>query len=1212
MRLDVALKKEEMEMNNLIPIKPEGVTWNDEQWEAIYRSGHDLLISAGAGSGKTAVLVERMIQKIMRENLNVDELLVMTFTEAAAAEMKQRMRSRIEDELENFPENEHLSAQLNKISQANISTFHAFCNKLIKRYYYLLELDPVFKIADDIEVGIIQDEVIEVLFDELSEQDDETLLLLSEQFNNDRNDENLKVMLLKIYELARSNPEMIDWLQELEYLYEWDEQDLNSWRYYDEILKVITPSLEEATVDLEKACEFARLAQMTEKEHKYATDVYQKDLDFVNRLKAATSLSYQELREVFTHTTLTRFPAAPKKDFDEEMNEACKKSRESFKKQIEKIKSKYFIFSNETHLTHFEKSKEVVRSLAKLVLLFHERFSEAKLKRQLLDFSDLEWYTLRLLITKNGPTDVAYDIYSQFKEIMIDEYQDTNSMQESIVLAIAKIKQPEIPIFMVGDVKQSIYRFRLAEPSIFQGKYYQFSQPNTRGHKIDLMKNYRSHQQVIDSTNYIFKQLMDEPVGEINYDEAAMLKLGVEGEVDDLFNQNEIHLIDKDQISEDEVDLSVIELEAHHIARTIKQWINSNQEIYDRKLGKNRVLTYQDIVILMRSLTSVTIFQDVFRQYHIPLFTEQNTDLFDSIEIINMVSCLKVIDNPYQDIPLVGLMRSPLFFFNERELSLIKVSTKASSFYDLVHYYQQYGEDDLLKEKVTHFVKVIERWRFESKSQSLASLITLIYEQTLYYEFVMGLPHGYLRKANLDVFVDKARHYENSTKKGLYGFVNYIDRMQALGKHFGKAKTVTANENVVRIMSIHKSKGLEFPVVFISQIQKKFNVQDEKGDYILHKKYGVATKYINPLLSLTQKTIAQNVVASLIHREMLAEEMRLLYVAMTRAKSKLIFTGVFEVEKKLSSLKEIIAKPHPLLPASYRLKAVNYADWILPAVLKHPNNQDIVTHYLDGTAAYLPDESSWKISIFTQQQELEQSIIQAEESIIEAPSLDFEKIFSTKYAYQPLVEISAKQSVSQRKEAEETPLFKGIPQPQTQMAYDRPSFMKENKVSGAEAGTALHQFMQHLPTMANHTLESLQEIKDRVIKREMMTEEMSQRIDLNQVLQFTQSPLYQKLLTALSVKKEVPFMTLVKVDEHEQSEILLQGVIDLLAEFEDEVYIIDYKTDYIKDFERQQSELRERYVTQMKYYSKAIKEIFPQKQVSCHVYFLKVGQSIVY
>lgn len=1199
-------------MNPNIRLKPADVTWNDEQWDAIYRKNEDLLISAGAGSGKTAVLVERMIQKILQDYLNVDQLLVLTFTEAAAAEMKQRMRSRIEQELLVQPQNVHLNQQLNKISQANISTFHAFCNKLIKRYYYLLELDPVFKIADDIEVGILQDEVIEALFDDLADIEDEEFLLLSDSFNTDRNDEALKVMLLKVYELARSNPKMPQWLSDLPDLYEWDQVDLSSWRYFKEVITILKPALKEAQADLEKAYQFAKDSEMMGVPHKYVTDVYGEDVAYCERLNASNETTYQELREAFTQTKLSNFPRLNKKQYDEVTHAQSKAARDQFKKRIGGLQSKYFIYSNETHERHFSQSERVVRALAALVLNFHERFKTAKLKRQLLDFSDLEWYTLQLLVNDDQPTEVAFDIYNQFKEIMIDEYQDTNSMQETIIMAIAKIKEPPIPIFMVGDVKQSIYRFRLAEPSIFQGKYQAFSNGTGLGHKIDLMKNYRSHQQVIDATNFIFKQLMDEPVGEIDYDEAATLKLGVAGECDELFNQTEVHLIDKQQFQDEDMDLSVVELEAHHIARTIKQWIEAGQQVYDRKLGSKRPLTYQDIVILMRSLTNVTIFQDVFRQYHIPLFTEQNTDLFDSIEIINMVSCLKIIDNPYQDIPLVGVMRSPLFFFTEVELSLIKVSGKANVFYDLVQGYGKNGSDEFLKVKVQKFIETLERWRFTSQTASLSQLITLIYEQSLYYDFVIGLPHGYLRKANLDVFVDKARLYERATKTGLYGFINYIDRMQALGKHFGKAKTVTANENVVRIMSIHKSKGLEFPVVFISHLHKKFNEQDETGNYIVHKKYGVAVKYIDPVLRLKQKTMAQSVVSEMIHREMLAEEMRLLYVAMTRAKSKLVFTGVFDVEKKLASMDEVVTESDAILPATHRLKAKNYGDWVLPAILKHPSTKDIASTYLDVIPSYLSDSSLWRVRIITEHETYE-SINQDEgDTVKEVPTIDIEKLFNRHYIYDPLVKINAKQSVSQRKEAETIPMFKGIPEVKPQVAYDRPSFMKEKQVSGAEVGTALHQFMQHLPIASDHTLETLQHLKERVIEREMMSEEMSERIDLNQILAFTKTALYQKLSHAKMVKKEVPFMTLVKVEEHEQSHILLQGVIDLLAEFEDEVYIIDYKTDYVRDFDVQYEELKQRYAIQMKYYSKAMKEIYPSKKVSCYVYFLKVKQAIIY
>lgn len=1194
-------------------MKPLDTIWNDEQWQAIYEKGHDLLISAGAGSGKTAVLVERIIQKILMDHINVDELLVLTFTEAAAAEMKQRVRARIEQELAKQPGNLILSSQLNKISAANISTFHAFCNKLIRRYYYVLQLDPVFKIADDIEVGILQDDVIESLFDELAETEDENFIRLSESFNSDRDDEALKTMLLKVYELARSNPHMQQWLMNLSSLYEWDGHDLQSWRYYKEIEKLIAPTIEEALLELEKARQFALDSEMMGTPHKYPTDVYPEDVAYATRLKESQDATYEQLREAFKHTKLATFPRFNAKQYDKESHEQSKKARDAFKKKLSKIEDKYFVYSNETHARHFSENEKTVMALSSLVLMFHEHFMKAKHERQMLDFSDLEWNTLSLLMKDEQPTDVAIDIYHQFKEIMIDEYQDTNSMQECIITSIAKVAQPEIPIFMVGDVKQSIYRFRLAEPSIFQGKYQLFSTNKEVGNKIDLMKNYRSHQQVIDATNFIFKQLMDEPVGEIEYDEAAMLKLGVAGEVNDDFNKSEVHLLDQKQFDEEnEADLSAIEIEAHHIARLILQWVNSGQEIYDRKKGCYRPISYQDIVILMRSLSSVTIFQDVFRLYHIPLFTEQNTDLFDSIEIINLVSCLKVIDNPYQDIPLVGLMRSPLFFFTERELSLIKVASKANSFYDLVLYYQQSGEDEHLKRKVAQFVQTIERWRFESKTTSLSQLITRIYEQTLYYEFVLGLPHGYLRKANLDVFVDKARMYENSTKKGLYGFVSYIDRMQSLGKHFGKAKTVTATEDVVRIMSIHKSKGLEFPIVFVSQIHKKFNEQDERGNYLVHKKYGVAVKYIDPVLRLKQKTIAQNVVGSMIHKEMLAEEMRLLYVAMTRAKSKLIFTGVFDADKKLASMNDVIGESSYLLPSSHRLNAKNYADWIIPAVLKHKDSKEIVETCCEAQPFFLDDESSWRLRIITEHEQLEERQTENDLKRLEPPSLDFEKVFHRSYNYQPLVEINAKQSVSLRKEEESMPMFKGIPEVKPQVAYDRPSFMKEKQVSGPEAGTALHQFMQHLPVTLDHTLESLQEMKTRVIEKEMMTEAMANKIDLEQVLAFTKTPLYERLTTAMSVKKEVPFMTLVQVAEHEQSQILLQGVIDLLAEFEDHVWIIDYKTDYVRDFETQYEQLKERYAVQMKYYSKAIKEIYPTKTVSCYVYFLKVQQSIIY
>ena len=1198
----------------MIPPKPQDAKWNDEQWEAIYANKAEILISAGAGSGKTAVLVERIIQKILIKNINVDELLVLTFTEAAAAEMKERIRLRIEEELQKQPKNKHLNKQLNKISRAMISTFHSFCNQLIKKYYFLIGIDPTFKIADDIERSILQDEVMENLFDSLSESEHADFLFLSDSFNSDRDDESLKVMVIKIYELARSNPDMMEWLTDLPQHFQWDHKDLKSWKHYDKLLELINPSLKEMKSDLEAAKAYALDSEMMGISHKYPAEVYHQDVAYLERIFKAKEISYQELRETFTHSNLVAFPRLNKKNFDEEMHAKSKEARDIFKKEIEKIKKKFFCYSNETHEAHFKQSEKVIKALAELTLKFHEQFTLAKSRQQLLDFSDLEWGTLALLKKEGQATDIALEVYHQFKEIMIDEYQDTNSMQERIITAISKVSKPSIPVFMVGDVKQSIYRFRLAEPGIFKGKYQTFTNEPEQGLKIDLMKNYRSHQQVIDGTNFIFKQIMDESIGEIEYDEAAMLRLGVENEINEVFNRSELHLIDKKQFEEDSEDLNVIELEAHHIARTILGWIQDKQEIFDRKNNEKRLLRYQDVVILMRSLSHVTIFQDIFKQYHIPLFTEQNTDLFDSIEIINILSCLKVIDNPYQDIPLAGLMRSPLFFFTEKELAEIKVSGVKASYFDLVMQYAKNGENELLKEKVTTFIHKIERWRFDAKMMPISQLINLIYEQTLYYEFVLGLPHGTLRKANLDVFKDRAQAYEKNTKRGLYGFISFIERMQNLGKHFGKAKTVTANENVVRIMSIHKSKGLEFPVVFVSQIHKQFNQQDELGNYVMHKEFGIAVKYIDPILRFKQKTIAGNLVSSLIHQEMLAEEMRLLYVAMTRAKSKILFTGVFDIERKMKAIKPALQESEYLLPTAYRLKAKNYGDWLIPAVFRQANVQKDIEEFIEEPAKILSDSSEWSVKVINEHETLDSDSIlnEKEKEKIEIPVVDIEKLFSNAYEFEGLLTINAKQSVSQRKEEESIPMFKGIPELKPRLIYDRPSFMKTSTLTGAEIGTALHQFMQHLPIRTDYSLEDLKEIRTNIVKQEMMKENMAMELNLDQILLFTQSELYANFKKAIQIKKEVPFMTLIQINEQKQSQILLQGVIDLLVEFEKEVWIIDYKTDFVEDFVKDKEKLKERYAIQMKYYSKAIKEIYPTKKVTCYVYFLSVQESIAY
>ncbi|MCL1951042.1 MAG: helicase-exonuclease AddAB subunit AddA [Turicibacter sp.] len=1201
----------------MIPIKPQDAIWNDPQWQAIHAKKDEILVSAGAGSGKTAVLVERIVQKILGEGVHVDELLVLTFTKAAAAEMKERIRHRIEGLLLEQPQNGHLRSQLAKLPRAQISTFHAFCDHLIRRYYYLLDIDPAYVIADDIDVGLIADSVLESLFDDLSESEDPAFIQLVDSFNSDRDDEALKTMILKIYHLAAANPKMDQWLSGLSGLYEWDGESLDSWPYYKELVALTLPMLEAASADLRKAKSFAQQAAFGEVPHKYPTEVQPLDVAYLNSLRDAVG-SYEVLRGHYHNTQLPKFPTFSKKNYDKELHDQANGARKDFRAKVDKLKGDFFGYSNQTHQKHFSKNKEIATHLSALAKKFHERFQAAKKERGLLDFSDLEWHALQLLMGEGGvPTDVAIQAHGGFKEIMIDEYQDTNSMQETIVMAVAKAAAPPVPVFMVGDVKQSIYKFRLAEPRIFREKYDTYPSDMEAGSpylKIDLMENYRSHAQVIDATNYIFSQVMDVPVGEIQYDEAAKLKLGVKEESQP-FHTTEVHLLDKKAIDEgDADDLSAVELEARHIAATISNWVADGQAVYDRKAGTDRPLAFRDIVVLMRSLTHVGVYQDVFRQYGIPLFTEQSTDLFSSIEIINLLSCLKTIDNPYQDIPLVGLMRSPLFLFDEIELATIKKSSTHDYFYGRVLAFSENNAETILGRKVSDFISALQGWRFASGQETLSRLISQIYEQTLYYEFVLGLPHGTLRKANLDVFLERAQQYDLSTKKGLYGFICHIERMQELGKHFGIAKTVTATEDVVRIMSIHKSKGLEFPVVFVSSIQKQFNKRDELGDSILHKNYGVALKYIDPDLRLKQKTIAQQLVSNVVGRETLAEEMRLLYVAMTRAKSKLVFTGVFDVEKKLLAMSKasVEAEGETLLPATYRMQAKSYGDLLLPAIIRHPQGLKSLQDFELPNPVLLMDGTSWEVRVVTEALEPAPLSQEAGENVPGPPLIDLSKAFDKPYAFKELTGISAKQSVSQRKLEETVPTFTGIPKAQETAVYDRPSFMQAISQSAAEQGTAFHQFMQHLPVQAAWDLPSLKEQLGRLVQKEILQEALAKQIDLQGIFAFTQSPLYHKLGQAIAIKKEVPFMTLVNVGESKQSTVLLQGVIDLLAEFEDEVFIVDYKTDYVKDFGKQKESLKKRYEIQIKYYQKAVQEIFPQKRVSSHVYFIKAKEAIIY
>lgn len=1157
--------------------------FNKQQELAVYTKEKNVLVAAGAGSGKTTVLIERILQKILQDGVNVDELLVLTFTNLAAREMKERLRLRLADELTKQPQNEHLQMQLYKLPLANISTFHTFCFQIVKRYYYLVDLDVTVTLMDDGDALALRDDVLEAFLDDQYEKDE--FLTLVHTFGGDRSDAALGVLLMKIYELARANPKMEGWLDNLSHLYKMDDATLETWHGYEDVLRFVKPLLELANSHLEEARELVARSQITDLTHGYVAGVYDQDIAL---LQAVTEnlAHYEKTRDLLQETKLANFPAIKKKDYDPELHEQAKKAREKFKEAINTLKSDFFVYTDASHTIHFNQGEKLANLLAKAVKDFDDRFFQVKKEQNRLDFSDLERLTLQILT--NQEANVLEEVAATFCEIMIDEYQDTNDMQEYMATLIKEAGSATT--FMVGDVKQSIYRFRLAEPAIFQNKYNAFKNPSVDGLKIDLMENYRSSKEVIDGTNYVFEHLMDEEIAEITYDDDAALKVGVKEASDD-FNTPELHLIDKSVVTTQEAELENFtdaELEAHHIAQRLVRMVTQKEKIWDRKGGEHRPLQYSDVVILMRSMTASATFYGILSDYGIPVKTEVAGNLLEETEIITALSALRVIDNPYQDIPLVATLRSPLFLFTEPELARIKTATpSAATFYDCLKHYPENSVDRALIDKVCAFMERLHRWRFDSRSQSLAQTLRTIYSDTSYDDFVLGLTSGKLRRANLDLLLQMADDFQTRRTLGLSQFLRHLDHLQALGKTVPKAHVEEATSGV-KIMTIHKSKGLEFPLVILAGIQKKFNVQDEMGDYILHKNYGIGMKYIDPDLRLKQKTMTGTLLAKTLRKEMLAEEMRLLYVALTRAKTKLILTGV---TKTIEHAHELASKD--IRPAYVRSSAKSYLDWLLPVVLKKAIDNPWHTEEVTSL--------QWPPTHDSSQKALEQ----------EPPTIDLEATFNRTYAQVELTTIIAKQSVSQRKEEETVPLFKGIPEARDKVAYDRPSFM-ETDVKATEVGTALHQYMQHLPLDVAHTDESLVAFKEDLITRKIIKPSIADRINLGDVLNFMNSDLVSQIKEAKQIKRELPFTMLIQAGESEIAKAMLQGIIDMLVEFDEEVWIVDYKTDHVANFELEGSMLRRRYEIQMKYYLQAMKDLYPSKKVTAHVYFMRVGKVVVY
>ena len=1234
------------------------VKWTDDQLQAIYEKGQNTLVAAAAGSGKTAVLVERIINKIINENIDIDKLLVVTFTNAAASEMKQRILEAIYKKLEEQPNNEKMQKQLLLINKSNISTIDSFCLDIIKNNFFELKnISPNFRIAEDTEINIMQQEVLEEMFEEKYENKDEDFLKLINTYTSYKDDTPLKELILNIYKTISSMPFPKEWLREHIEFFNLEkklEEDFfkTIWgkelqRYIKEQLTDSIKLIKDTINKIEGVKEFEKVLPL-----------YEHDLE-VYELLYANLDNWDKAHAICTSNELGGWPKGLRINhpLKEEVQEIRKDLKEKYEKNVQSI---LISDSKQNNIEIYEMYK-IMLKLEKMVNQFDEQFTKKKQERNIVDFSDLEHYALNILIEidENGnkkKTNVAKMYTEKFEEVAIDEYQDSNEIQEELMKAVSR----ENNLYMVGDVKQSIYKFRQAMPEIFLEKYNKYNliapieknekdlpiiKPGKNDTKILLFKNFRSRANILHFTNLIFQNIMSENVGDVEYRENEYLYPGADDYEEIKQNlKTELMLIDlKNKEIEDEYDeesgeneeddkiekITVeeryenIEIEAKMVAKKIKKMKDEKFQVFDRKNKKFRDIEYNDIVILFRSpKDKANVFEQALIKENIPVFSDVSQEYLDSIEITTIMSVLKIIDNPMQDIPLVTVMRSNIGKFTDDELVTIRLSDKTDNFYTCMQK-SILGVEESLKNKINTFLNNLKMWRKEQEYLSLDELIWKIYSDTGFYNYVGLMPNGILRQANLKALFEKAKQYETSSFKGLYNFINFIDKLKIGSGDLKAAKLIGENDKVVRIMSIHKSKGLEFPVVFLSNFGKKFNMQSiNRNKILMQNKLGLGMKYINYEKQLEYNTNTKIAVKNALILESISEEMRVLYVALTRAKEKLIITGISkDFEKQFGEIKKqknIYELKHDKINPILVKKYMSYLDWILLTYCYNEKKYD----ELADMNIYSKEE------IIQEKQEIDEEKFDTIKFLEEVKE-DEEKIkkitneIEFQYPHKISCTTPTKTSVSeikrryQEKEKDGEEEVEVLKEKKVEINLAKPRFLRneeEEKITPAQKGTLMHLCFQYLDEKENYTKEKISKLIEKMQQKGLISEKEKKAINQKQLLKFTENEVWRELKKAKEIQKEKPFYMEIPAkdlnQENSEDMILVQGIIDLYyINKNDEVVLLDYKTDYVKEGEEQK--LIEKYRKQLELYKKALEDSLERKVAKVYIYSVVLEKSIL-
>ena len=1206
-----------------------GVKWTSEQQKVVDLRDRNILVSAAAGSGKTAVLVERIIRRLTEDDppTDVDRLLIVTFTEAAAAEMKERIGAAIEKKLSERPGDIRLERQATLIHSAQITTIHSFCLSVIRDHFHVIGIDPGFRIAEEGELKLLKQDVLEELLEECYAQADEEFLDFTERFGSGKSDKKIEEIILNMYEYSRSYPLPDRWLDQCVEAYESEDLETRA----QERVRM-------RTADIRRVLEHGlKICEEPDGPYMYG-DMLDSDLEELGTLERADN--FDAMYSAAAAFKWKRLSSKKDDTVSPDKKEKVRKLREQAKSLLKGIQEDYFYAPREVWRQDMQDALPSVATLTELVKRFADMLDEKKRLRNMIDFNDMEQFALAILTEeKDGelvPSAVAGEYQDRFDEVMIDEYQDSNLVQETILTSVSRVSRGEYNIFMVGDVKQSIYSFRLSRPELFMEKYNTYSLEDSVTQRIDLHKNFRSRAEVLDSVNDIFRQIMKKELGGIEYDDSAALYPGAEFPPLPAGKENscksELLLLDKDDTGgEDER-----RAEARMIARRIRELIRDGV-VLDKETREYRRVQYRDIVILTRSIRGwAEVFSSVLGEEGIPAYSVSREGYFETYEVSVLLDYLKILDNARQDLPLTAVLTSPFGGLDTRELAEIRIAYPNVPFYEAA---AMCVESDTagdacmeeLRGKLRRFYDQVRYFREKVSYTPIHELLEEIIDRTGYGLYIAAMPGGAQRMANVEMLTERAAAFEGTSYKGLFNFVRYIAQLKKYDVDYGEAGIMDEQADTVRIMSIHKSKGLEFPIVFAAGMGKRFNTQDTKGSVLLHSEWGAGVDLIDLKRRTKTPTFLKKMIREETVLENLAEEMRILYVALTRAKEKLIMTGAAKITEDgaVSDVSSV-----------FRTEGARcYLDWVLPCILSDETGK--VTQEPPVEVAVFRAEDIIPQQEETQAEVLAEDVLQNwDVSRVYEPELRerLDAQIDYVYPFEDEGKMKLKFTVSELKK------WASLAEEAGEEMYEEPvvvllipQFLKEEEtLTGASRGSAYHKLMELLDFTAYHgngdpgengyapepadgsaykrSEEILAGAVEQLRREGRLTDEMAECIRPQDILRFLRCRSGRRMADAArngKLYKEQPFVLGVDASEiypedRSGEKILVQGIIDVYFEEPDGLVVLDYKTDKV----RTGNELKEKYHAQLDYYAQALEQLTEKPVKEKIIYSFTLGEEI--